>query len=137
MSSDSDAAFSAGQCDGCGTDQGPLMKLSMGKGFFGRSYDRLSPSFDQSPKWYCERCSLHKNLQRDVRDISREFDQLGAGRVSELAHPDQLQRAFLRLREIATILSTQEGGSQLIHQADVDVLIQRLYARTASPSTAG
>src|SRR2546426_11875252 len=32
-------------------------------------YDRLSPSADLSPKWYCERCSVEKNLQRDFRDI--------------------------------------------------------------------
>jgi hypothetical protein len=134
MLADTEPQFSAGQCDGCGTQQGPLMKLSMGKDFFGRSYDRLSPSSDQSPKWYCECCSLHKNLQRDFRDIRMEFDKLGAGQRSELSGPEQVQRAQLRLREITAILSTQAGGSRLIDQADVSALIHRIQSLPTSPS---
>ena len=137
MSLDTDPSFSAGQCDGCGTGQGPLMKLSMGKDFFGRAYDRLSPSFDQSPKWYCERCSLHKNLQRDFRDIRVEFDKLDAGQSSELSSLEQQQRAQLRLREITAILSGQSGGSRLIDPSDVSALIHRMQDLPASPSAAG
>ena len=59
----------AGSCNACGATGTALMKLSLGKDFFGRTYDRLSPSTDQSPKWYCEGCSMQKNLQRDFRDI--------------------------------------------------------------------
>jgi hypothetical protein len=137
MSADIKPQFSAGQCDGCGTERGPLIKFSMGKDFFGRSYDRLSPSFDQRPKWYCEGCSVHKTLQRDFRDIRAELDKLDGGGASELTGPDQLQRAQLRLREITTILSAHAGGSPLIDPADVSALIHRLQGRTASPSAAG
>jgi len=41
----------AGACNACGATGIALMKLSLGKDFFGRVYDRLSPSTDQSPKW--------------------------------------------------------------------------------------
>jgi hypothetical protein len=136
-SADVEPAFSAGHCDGCGTGRGPLMKLSMGRDFFGRSYDRLSPSSDQSPKWYCEHCSLHKNLQRDFRDIRAELDKLGGGQASELSNPDQLQRAQIRLREITTLLSAHAGGSPLIELADVSALIHRMRTLSASPSAAG
>ena len=43
----------AGSCNACSAAGAPLMKFSLGKDFFGRSYDRLSPASDQSPKWYC------------------------------------------------------------------------------------
>lgn len=136
-SADVEPMFSAGHCDGCGTGREPLMKVSMGRDFFGRSYDRLSPSSDQSPKWYCESCSLHKNLQRDFRDIRAELDKLGGGQVSELSNPDQFQRAQIRLREITTLLSAHAAGSRLIELADVSALIHRMQTLSASPSAAG
>ena len=34
----------AGSCNACNTAGTPLMKLSLGKDFSGRTYDRLSPS---------------------------------------------------------------------------------------------
>jgi hypothetical protein len=137
-----DTGVSAGRCDACGADRRQLMKLSLGKDFFGRTYDRLSPSSDQSPKWYCETCSMHKNLQRDFRDIRVEFDKLGAGQSSELAHADYLQRAHLRLREIATILlaarpDDRSPGSHLLDPADVKALIDRFQTRTGTPPIAG
>jgi len=125
-------AFSA-KCDGCGAGTGPLMKLSMGRDFFGRAYDSLSPSADQSPKWYCESCSMHKNLQRDFRDIKAEFDKLSSGQSSDLSSPEQLQRAQLRLREISTILG--QSGSKLLNSADVSALLGRL--QTQATATAG
>jgi hypothetical protein len=131
----------AGRCDACGTVQGPLVKLSLGRDFFGRAYDRLSPSSDQSPKWYCETCSMHKNLQRDFRDIRVEFDKLGTGQPSELTATDHLQRAQLRLREIAAILraaqSNSRAGSHLLNPADVTALIDRFQTRTQAPPAAG
>ena len=72
----------AGSCNGCGASGQPLMKFSLGKDFFGRPYDRLSPSMDQSPKWYCGPCSMMKNLQRDFRDIRAEFEKLSGGDAS-------------------------------------------------------
>jgi hypothetical protein len=113
------------------------MKLSLGKDFFGRTYDRLSPSSDASPKWYCESCSMQKNLQRDFRDIKAEFDKLHGGQASALAAADQLQRAHLRLREIQALAGGQVSGSRLVDPADVATLLQRVqgYAGSASAST--
>jgi hypothetical protein len=106
------------------------MKLSLGKDFFGRAYDRLSPSTDQSPKWYCEGCSMQKNLQRDFRDIVGEFDKLIAGQGSTLSAQEEFQRASLRLREIATILSGTAGHSPFLTAADVTQLIGRMQTTT-------
>lgn len=128
---DSDASKPAVRCDACGADRGPLMKLSLGKDFFGRTYDRLSPSSDASPKWYCEPCSMQKNLQRDFRDIKAEIEKLGSGQGSALSAADQLQRAHLRLREIQALLGSQVSGARLIDPADVTTLLQRM------PSQAG
>ena len=83
------AAPSAGKCDGCGAADVPLTKISLGRDFFGRVYDRLSPSADLSPKWYCDRCSVEKNLQRDFRDIKGELDKLSKGTASALSQADQ------------------------------------------------
>jgi hypothetical protein len=128
---------SVGTCDGCGISQGPLMKMSLGKDFFGRAYDRLSPSFDQSPKWYCEPCSMHKNLQRDFRDIRTEFEKLSAGQPSELVAAEQFQRAHLRLREIIVLLERRIAASPLLDLMDVNQLIRRMQSQTGFPSTAG
>ena len=84
MTEDNATASPAGKCDGCGATDVPLMKISLGRDFFGRVYDRLSPSSDLSPKWYCDRCSVVKNLQRDFRDIKGEFEKLTKGVTSEL-----------------------------------------------------
>jgi len=127
---------SVGRCDGCETDRGPFVKLSLGKDFFGRSYDRLSPSSDQSPKWYCESCSMHKNLQRDFRDIKAEFEKLHAGQPSELSAPERLQRSRLRLREIAAVLAGQASGSHLIDADAVNTLIGRMPESRAPSVTA-
>lgn len=137
MSSDLSTGVSVGRCDACGTDRGSLMKLSLGKDFFGRAYDRLSPSSDQSPKWYCASCSMHKNLQRDFRDIRAEFDKFSAGQPSELSGAAQLQRAHLRLREITAILNGQAAESHLLDPRDVTTLINRFQAQAGSPSIAG
>ncbi len=119
-----------GTCQGCGASGGPLMKYSLGKDFFGRPYDRLSPSSDQSPRWYCTACSMHKNLQRDFRDIRAEYDKLSAGQGSELAKGDEFLRASVRLREIITILEAAQGQSPLLAGPDVRLLIERLNTAT-------
>ncbi len=115
----------AGSCNACGANGTALMKLSLGKDFFGRPYDRLSPSTDQSPKWYCEQCSMQKNLQRDFRDIRAEFDKLSAGQSSELSQTDMFQRATIRLREIATILKSTANPSPFLNAQDVSHLVER------------
>jgi glutathione S-transferase len=104
----------AGSCNACGATGTALMKLSLGKDFFDRAYDRLSPSTDQSPKWYCDQCSMQKNLQRDFRDIRAEFDKLAAGQSSELSKVETFQRAAIRLREIVAILAASTGQSPFL-----------------------
>ena len=120
----------SGSCNACGAKATALMKFSLGKDFFGRPYDRLSPSSDQSPKWYCETCSIQKNLQRDFRDIRTEFDKLVAGQSSELSKSEEFRRASLRLREISTLLSTIDGASPFLSGSDVTLLIDRLSTAT-------
>ena len=120
----------AGSCNACGATGTALMKLSLGKDFFGRTYDRLSPSTDQSPKWYCEGCSMQKNLQRDFRDITAELDKLGAGQSSQLSKPDEFQRAALRLREIVALLDAAQNRSPLLASGDVKRLLERLNTVT-------
>jgi hypothetical protein len=117
-----------GSCNACGATGTALMKFSLGKDFFGRPYDRLSPSSDQSPKWSCATCSIQKNLQRDFRDIRAEFDKLTAGHASELSKSDEFRRASLRLREISTLLSTMEKPSPFLSSSDVLQLMDRLNA---------
>ena len=120
----------AGSCNACGATGTALMKLSLGKDFFGRTYDRLSPSTDQSPKWYCEGCSMQKNLQRDFRDITSELNKLGAGQSSQLSKPDEFQRAALRLREIVALLDAAQHRSPLLASGDVKPVLERLNTIT-------
>ncbi len=121
---------SSGSCNACGAVGTALMKFSLGKDFFGRAYDRLSPSSDQSPKWYCEACSMQKNLQRDFRDIRTEYDKLAAGQSSELAKADEFRRASLRLREISALVASAEKPSPFLSAADVTRLIERMHTAT-------
>ena len=122
----------AGFCNACGATGTALMKLSLGKDFFGRAYDRLSPSSDQSPKWYCASCSMQKNLQRDFRDISTETDKLVAGQTSELSKSDEFQRATLRVREIVALLDAAQTHSPLLASGEVAQLLKRLHTVTVS-----
>ena len=122
----------AGSCNACGATGTALMKLSLGKDFFGRAYDRLSPSSDQSPKWYCEGCSMQKNLQRDFRDISAETDKLVAGQTSELSKSDEFQRATLRVREIIALVDAAQTQSALLASGEVNRLLERLHTITVS-----
>lgn len=108
------------------------MKLSLGKDFFGRPYDRLSPSADQSPKWYCEPCSMQKNMQRDYRDIRGEFEKLQQRNGSMLDRADELQRAQLRLREIITLLNASGAPHALLDTGDVAHLLSDIQALSQS-----
>ena len=117
----------SGSCNACGATGIALMKLSLGKDFFGRTYDRLSPSTDQRPQWYCEGCSMQKNLQRDFRDIRGEFDKFSAGQGSALSNQEEFQRASLRLHEITAILTGTSTHSPFLTSADVTQLIGRMH----------
>ena len=130
---DADAAApSAGKCDGCGTADVPLMKVSLGRDFFGRVYDRLSPNADVSPKWYCNTCSVEKNLQRDFRDIKGEFDKLAQGADSVLGQADQLERATLRVKELASMIAANALKQTLLKPNDVSALMRSLEDRRAA-----
>jgi len=117
-------------CEACGVPGGPLMKFSLGKDFFGRPYDRLSPASDQHPKWYCPICSMHKNLQRDFRDIRAEYDKFITGQGSELTKGDEFLRSSIRLREMITILDSAQTPSSLLTSQDVTLLMERLNTIT-------
>lgn len=125
----------AGRCDACGATDVPIMKVSLGRDFFGRVYDRLSPNADLSPKWYCDRCSIEKNLQRDFRDIKREFVMLSRGEASILTQADQLQRARLRLKEILALISAATLKQTLLRPDEVSDLARSLETHTTAPAT--
>jgi hypothetical protein len=130
-----DQCAPAGKCDGCGASGVPLMKLSLGRDFFGRVYDRLSPSNDMSPKWYCDPCSVEKNLQRDFRDIQTEFMELDKGHRSALSDPEELQRAALRLKEIAALIAGTTLKRALLHPEAVSSLATSLETRQTASAT--
>src|SRR5438445_9656977 len=127
-------AAPAGKCDGCGARDVPLMKISLGRDFFGRVYDRLSPSADLSPKWYCDRCSVEKNLQRDFRDIKGEFEKLTKGAASALGQADQFQRSKLRLKEIAALLAADALKPSLLKPEEVVALARAVESHRAGAS---
>jgi hypothetical protein len=130
-----DAVRFGGTCDGCGASDVSLMKVSLGKDYFGRVYDRLSPNADATPKWYCDPCSMEKNLQRDYRDIQTEFAKLNKGETSALQQPEQLQRAALRLKEITALLTGTRLKPTLVKPDEVSILARSLEThRTGSPA---
>jgi hypothetical protein len=110
------------------------MKVSLGHDFFGRTYDRLSPNADLSPKWYCDPCSIEKNLQRDFRDIKGEFARLGKGDASALTQADQLQRATLRLKEIAVLIAANTLKQALLKPDEVGALTRSLESHRSASS---
>ena len=127
-----ETASYSGKCDGCGASGVPIMKLSLGRDFFGRVYDRLSPNADTSPKWYCDACSVEKNLQRDFRDIQMEFARLRKGDPSALNETEQLQRATLRLKEIAVLVAATSFRQRLLNPEEVSALSRSLETHPAA-----
>lgn len=117
-------------CQACGVSNTPLLRLSLGKDFFGRPYDRLSPQSSHNPQWYCTSCSMQKNLHRDFRDIRAELNALLAGQNSELSKGDEFRRATLRLQEILIILSASNQQSPFLTDLEVQLLIERLNTLT-------
>ncbi|MGH7255539.1 MAG: hypothetical protein ACREI3_07155 [Nitrospirales bacterium] len=124
-------------CDACGISQGPLLKVSLARDFFGRAYDRLSPASDKNPKWYCDPCSRHKTLQRDVRDIKAEFEKLRIGDPSTLSTQEQFQRARQRLQDILTALDGESGTPRLLEPREVSALLSQMDAHTGAASAKG
>ena len=73
---------------------------------------------------------MQKNLQRDFRDITTEFDKLAAGQSSQLSNPDELQRAALRLREVVALLDATQHRSPLLASGEVTRVLERLNTVT-------
>jgi hypothetical protein len=73
---------------------------------------------------------MHKNLQRDSRDIRAEFDKLRAGHGSELSKGDEFRRASLRLQEIMAILRGIQQQSPFLSVHDVTLLMEQLNTLT-------
>ena len=73
---------------------------------------------------------MHKNLQRDFRDIRAEFDKLSAGHESELSKGDEFRRASLRLQEIMAILKGAPQQSPFLSNHEVTLLTERLNTLT-------
>ncbi len=67
---------------------------------------------------------MHKNFQRDLRDINDEITKRDAGEASALHDQNQVVRAQLRLREIALLLDTTE--SPFFKKEEVGALIRAL-----------
>jgi hypothetical protein len=120
-------------CDACGAG-GALAKVSLGKDFFGAPYDRLTPSSDRTPAWYCPRCSEEKRMQLDQRVIARAAEARQAGEPSPLDDPATLARATERLTEIAARLKAgmegPDGGPFHGHLLQADA-VDRLRAELA------
>jgi len=119
-------------CDACGAIGSPLAKVSLGHDFFGRVYDRLTPSSDRSPAWYCPPCSEEKAMQLDLRAI-REAAQ---GPDTPLGRPGELERAVARLREVAARLRAGFDGTtpfhgKLLARGDVEATLGELEERAA------
>lgn len=126
-------------CDACGATGTTLAKVSLSRDFFGRMYDRLTPSSDRSPAWYCPSCSEEKRMQLDCRTIEEALAALAAAEASPLAEPGTLTRALDRLRAIAARLRAghEDAGGRtpyhghLLSGARVEALQADLERRAA------
>ena len=126
----STSRMDAGSCNACNATGTPLMKLSLGKDFFGRTYDRLSPASDQSPEVVLRsllddetpatRFSRHP---RRVRQTRRKAGIRPVGARSETTRP-VAPPGDCRHRGHAA------AGSPLLNVADVKQLIERFHTRT-------
>jgi hypothetical protein len=114
----------SGICDACGKVGVDLYKVSLGKDFFNRTYDRLSHTEDLHPKWFCAACSLEKGYQRDVRNIHQELEKLMANDSSLLSeekillqaigHVEKIEAYVKKGRKIHVLLPPREVGLLLI-----------------------
>ncbi|MHB1605492.1 MAG: hypothetical protein ACYCTV_03755 [Leptospirales bacterium] len=116
-----------GFCNACGEADVDLFKISLGKDFFNRPYDRLSGGEDLRPQWYCENCSREKDFQRDVRVIRNEFEKMRQGQPSLLADQATYRKALDRVilienhikkgRKVHTLLPPGEVGTLLVEMS--------------------
>ena len=113
-------------CDACGVTGVPLTKISLSADFFGDSYDRLTPSSDKSPAWYCPTCSKEKSLLVDYRSIAGAWKAQTAGQPSPLADLSARQRCCKRLREIGATLLDAKLPQRLLDVDRVDSLCQEI-----------
>ncbi len=116
----------SGPCDGCGKTGVDLFKVSLGKDFFSRTYDRLSHSGDLHPKWFCAACSLEKGYQRDVRAIHEELDKLLASLDSLLQEEEVLLLAISHVRNIENYVKRGRRIHLLLPPREVGLLLIEL-----------
>lgn len=119
----------AGVCNACGESDVDLIKISLGKDFFNRPYDRLSAGEDLRPQWYCEDCSREKDFQRDIRVIRNEFEKMREGQPSLLGDPSTYRKALDQViliehhikkgRKVHTLLPPGEVGTLLVEMSGV------------------
>ena len=81
---------------------------------------------------------MHKNLQRDFRDIVGELTPFKQGHHSALQDTAVRQQAHLRLKEIALILKKSEGESPFLEKTQVEEAVRAMQQLLQStPSSSG
>ncbi len=129
----------SGICDACGKVGVDLYKVSLGKDFFNRTYDRLSHTEDLHPKWFCSPCSLEKGYQRDVRNIHQELEKLLANDSSLLSEEKTLLQAISHVEKIESYVKKGRKIHLLLPPREVGLLLielqQALSARFPSENS--
>ncbi len=121
-----------GVCDACGEADVDLYKISLGRDFFDRAYDRLSAGEDLRPKWYCGNCSREKDFQRDVRVIREEFEKLQEGLPSFLSDPATFRKALERVILIEQHIKRGRKVHVLLPPGEVGILSIEMSQHFAS-----
>ena len=113
-------------CDACEEKVPRRHKVDIDRDFFGKMYDRLTK--DLAPKWYCDSCSEEKNMQRDYRDIKKEFEKMknvcmekGFG-ISEIKDETSYAFCLQRLEEIIDDMGKKEYRQRLLNIEDAKKL---------------
>jgi len=116
-------------CDACKEKSVKVGRESLGKDFFGRPYDRLTAFRSPSKDIYlCDICSSEKDLQKDYRDIKKEFEKMknvcmekGFG-ISEIKDETYYAFCLQRLEEIIDDMGKKEYKQRLLNIEDAKKL---------------
>jgi hypothetical protein len=122
-----------GVCDACGEADVDLYKISLGRDFFDRAYDRLSAGEDLRPKWYCGNCSREKDYQRDIRVIREEFEKLREGYPSLLSDTEIFQKALERVALIERHIKRGRKVHVLLPPGEVGILSIEMSQHASLP----
>ncbi|MHB1285755.1 MAG: hypothetical protein ACYCYP_04195 [Leptospirales bacterium] len=112
-----------GVCNACGESDVDLFKVSLGKDFFNRPYDRLTVGEDLRPQWFCGDCSREKDFQRDIRVIRNEFEKLRLGQTSFLNTPETFREALDRVKLIEHHIKKGRKEHTLLPPGEVVTLL--------------